>query len=194
MLRKTLPILAGAASLALGAPAAVAKAPGPEVLPLPTGYQPEGIAKYDGDEVLVGSSRERVGFDAGVRPEVTRAMLERAAAYVPALRDLPVTRAWCGFRAWLPDGLPAIGPLGDPADGLWVSTGHEGAGVGLGPVSGRLLAQLICGEPPDLDLTPFDPRRFTGETGGTHPMGETGGTDPSGLSPPSHPPAGASQR
>ncbi len=113
----------------------------------------------DGDEVLVGSSRERAGFDPVVRPEVTRAMLDRAARYVPALRGLPVTRAWCGFRAWLPDGLPAIGPLEE--DGLWATTGHEGAGVGLGPISGRLLAQLICGEPPDVDPAPFDPRRFS---------------------------------
>ena len=66
----------------------------------------------DGDEVLVGSSRERVGFEHTVRDEVTRAMLERAARFVPALSELPVTRSWCGFRPWLPDGLPAVGPLG----------------------------------------------------------------------------------
>jgi D-hydroxyproline dehydrogenase subunit beta len=111
----------------------------------------------DGDEVLVGSSRERVGFDPAVRDEVTRAMLDRAARFVPALRDLPVTRAWCGFRPWLPDGLPAVGPL---ADGIWTSTGHEGAGVCLGPVSGRLLAQMVCGEEPLADPAPFDPHRF----------------------------------
>ena len=63
----------------------------------------------DGDEVLVGSSRERVGFEPTVRDEVTHAMLERAARFVPRLRDLRVTRSWCGFRPWLPDGLPAIG-------------------------------------------------------------------------------------
>lgn len=111
----------------------------------------------DGDELLVGSSRERVGFEPTVRQEVTDAMLERAARFVPRLRELPVTRAWCGFRPWLPDGLPAIGPLDD---GIWTSTGHEGAGVCLGPVSGRLLAAMICGDPPELDPQPFDPRRF----------------------------------
>jgi D-hydroxyproline dehydrogenase subunit beta len=111
----------------------------------------------DGDEVLVGSSRERVGFDASVNDHVTRAMLDRAARFVPALRELPVTRAWCGFRPWLPDGLPAIGPLDD---GVWTTAGHEGAGVCLGPVSGRLLAQLVCDEQPLADPAPFDPRRF----------------------------------
>jgi D-hydroxyproline dehydrogenase subunit beta len=112
----------------------------------------------DGDELLVGSSRERAGFDPAVREDITQAMLERAARFVPRLRELRVTRSWCGFRPWLPDGLPAIGAL---SDGIWTSTGHEGAGVCQGPISGRLLAQMICGEQPEFDPTPFDPRRFS---------------------------------
>ncbi|MDP9436329.1 MAG: hypothetical protein M3P93_14530 [Actinomycetota bacterium] len=50
--------------------------------------------RLDGDQVLVGSSRECLGFDGAVGPEaVTRAKFDRAAAYLPALRDLPVTRS-----------------------------------------------------------------------------------------------------
>jgi glycine/D-amino acid oxidase-like deaminating enzyme len=113
----------------------------------------------DGDDVLVGSSRERVGFDSAVSETVTRAMIERAARFVPAIVDLPVRRAWAGFRPWLPDGLPAIGQL---ADGVWTSTGHEGSGVGLGPISGALLAEAISGDEPRVDLAPFDPQRFGG--------------------------------
>lgn len=113
----------------------------------------------DGDEVLVGSSRLRTGFDARVDALVTAAMIARAAGWVPALAELPVTRAWCGVRPWLPDHLPAIGPL---ADRVWTCTGHEGSGVALGPVSGLLLAQLICGKSPLVDPAPFDPRRFAG--------------------------------
>ena len=111
----------------------------------------------DGDEVLVGSSRERVGFDSAVSESVTRAMVERAARFVPRVADLPVQRAWSGFRPWLPDGLPAIGQV---ADGVWTSTGHEGSGVGLGPISGALLADAISGADGTFDLTPFNPRRF----------------------------------
>jgi glycine/D-amino acid oxidase-like deaminating enzyme len=44
--------------------------------------------------------------------------------------------------------------------GLWLATGHEGAGVALGPVTGRLVAQALCGEEPLTDLAPFDPDRF----------------------------------
>lgn len=111
----------------------------------------------DGDEVLVGSSRERAGFDPAVDPQLTRAMVERASRFVPALAELPVTREWVGFRPWLPDGLPAVGRL---EDGIWVSTGHEGSGVGIGPVCGQLLAQLITAQAPALDINPLNPRRF----------------------------------
>jgi glycine/D-amino acid oxidase-like deaminating enzyme len=114
----------------------------------------------NGDEILVGSSRQRVGFDETVDSAVTDVMLRRAIAWVPALAGLTVTRAWAGLRPWLPDRLPAIGPLRRADGGLWTSTGHEGSGVALGPVSGLLLAQLICGEAPLVDPAPFDPRRF----------------------------------
>ena len=111
----------------------------------------------DGDELLIGSSRQRVGFDPTVDDDVTAAMIERAARLVPAVGELRITRAWCGFRPWLPDHLPAIGPLGD---GVWTSTGHEGSGVCLGPVSGLLVAQLVCGQQPLVDPGPFHPGRF----------------------------------
>jgi D-hydroxyproline dehydrogenase subunit beta len=114
----------------------------------------------DGNEVLVGSSRERVGFDSAASDDVTRAMIERASRYVPRVRELKVKRAWAGFRPWLPDGLPAIGQV---SDGVWTTTGHEGSGVGLGPISGALLAETISGDEPRFDLTPFDPGRFAGE-------------------------------
>jgi glycine/D-amino acid oxidase-like deaminating enzyme len=116
---------------------------------------------WEGD-VLVGSSRARRGFDAAVDPAVTEAMVARAARLVPAVRDLAVAEAWAGLRPWLPDHLPAIGPSAR-VPGLWVATGHEGAGVALGPVSGRVLAQAFCGEETMVDLGPFDPDRFAAD-------------------------------
>jgi glycine/D-amino acid oxidase-like deaminating enzyme len=114
---------------------------------------------WEGD-VLVGSSRERRGFDLDVDEVVNRAMLERAAALVPALRALTIDSAWAGLRPWLPDHLPAIGASG-AVEGLWLATGHEGAGVALGPITGRLVAQLYAGEAPEIEATPFAPDRFT---------------------------------
>jgi glycine/D-amino acid oxidase-like deaminating enzyme len=109
--------------------------------------------------VLVGSSRERRGFDVSVDPAVSDALLESAARIAPCIRALAVDGAWAGLRPWLPGGLPAIGPSA-AADGLWVATGHEGAGVAHGPITGRLVAEALCGEPPTLALEPFSPDRF----------------------------------
>jgi glycine/D-amino acid oxidase-like deaminating enzyme len=113
---------------------------------------------WDGD-VLVGSSRERSGFEEAVDPAVSDAMVARAARLFGMLGRLERADAWAGLRPWLPDHLPAIGPSA-AAEGLWVATGHEGAGVALGPVTGRVIAQALCGEPVLLDLAPFAPDRF----------------------------------
>ena len=119
---------------------------------------------WDG-RVIVGSSRERRGFDTTVDPAVTVAMVAHAALLVPEVAGLAVERAWAGLRPFLPDHRPAVGPS-RVVDGLWASTGHEGAGVALGPISGRLVAQALCGERPALDLELFSVDRFhTGAPG-----------------------------
>jgi D-hydroxyproline dehydrogenase subunit beta len=115
-------------------------------------------ATWEGD-LIVGSSRRRSGFDDTVDREVGEAMVARAARLMPVVRELPCRRSWSGLRPWLPGNLPAIGASA-AADGLWIATGHEGAGAALGPITGRLVAQAMCGEPLDLALAPFDPDRF----------------------------------
>jgi glycine/D-amino acid oxidase-like deaminating enzyme len=113
---------------------------------------------WDGD-VLVGSSRERRGFDLSVDPAVSHAMVRRAARLFGGLAVCTRLDTWSGLRPWLPDHLPAIGPSA-AVPGLWVASGHEGAGVALGPVTGRVVAQAYCGEPTLVDLSPFSPDRF----------------------------------
>lgn len=109
--------------------------------------------------VLIGASRERVGFDRSFSLPVVRALAAGATRLFPFLTDVRVMRAYLGFRPYLPDHLPAIGP--DPrVPGLFHACGHEGAGIGLATGTGRLLAQALTGEPPELDLTPFRPDRF----------------------------------
>jgi D-hydroxyproline dehydrogenase subunit beta len=131
------------------------------VLSADAGLQVTSVVEttWDGD-VLIGSSRERRGFDTTADEAVTAAMIERAARLFPSVTALPRVAAWAGLRPWLPDKLPAIGPS-RAVEGLWAATGHEGAGVALGPLTGRLVAQAYCGEPPLVDLSPFDPDRFT---------------------------------
>lgn len=104
--------------------------------------------------VLIGSSRQRKGFDDTIESRVLKALARRAIALFPMLRDVPVMRAYGGFRPYAPDHLPIIGE--DPrTPGLWHATGHEGAGVGLAPATGRLLAELLTGDTPHVDPHPF---------------------------------------
>ena len=109
--------------------------------------------------VLIGASRERVGFDRTMSLPVLRRLAAQAIALFPFLADISLLRGYFGFRPYCPDHLPVIGP--DPrAPGLLHACGHEGAGIGLAGATGHLLAQHLSGEKPDLDLTPFRPDRF----------------------------------
>ena len=112
--------------------------------------------------VLIGASRERVGFDRSFSLPVVRALALGAARLFPFLERVRALRTYVGFRPYLPDHLPAIGP--DPrVPGLFHACGHEGAGIGLATGTGHLIAQALSGKATDLDLTPFRPHRFTGD-------------------------------
>jgi D-hydroxyproline dehydrogenase subunit beta len=89
-------------------------------------------------EVYVGSTREDVGFDVAAPHQA--ALIARAAHFMPVLAELPVTRTWVGFRPYRPGG-PFAGRLDS---GVYAIGGHEGAGVGLGPLHGRQLAREIA--------------------------------------------------
>lgn len=109
--------------------------------------------------VLVGASRERVGFDRTPSLPVLARLAAAAAALFPVLRDASLIRAYAGFRPYCPDHLPVIGP--DPrAPGLWHACGHEGAGIGLSVGTGSVLACALTGQATELDLAPFRPERF----------------------------------
>jgi D-hydroxyproline dehydrogenase subunit beta len=109
--------------------------------------------------VLVGASRERVGFRREMPLPVVRRLAAQAVRLFPVLADVALLRSYAGFRPYCPDHLPVIGP--DPrAPGLLHACGHEGAGVGLATGTGHVLAQVLTGDAPDVDLRPFRPERF----------------------------------
>ncbi|MEV6953365.1 FAD-binding oxidoreductase [Streptomyces sp. NPDC051183] len=109
--------------------------------------------------VLIGATRERVGFDRSLSTEALRRLASQAAALFPVLAGVRVLRTYHGFRPYLPDHLPAIGP--DPrVPGLLHACGHEGAGIGLAPGTGVLIAAALTGAEPPLPPDPFRPDRF----------------------------------
>ncbi|MCD7436677.1 FAD-binding oxidoreductase [Streptomyces lincolnensis] len=109
--------------------------------------------------VLIGASRERVGFDRTFSLPAVRALAAGATRLFPFLADAHAMRSYLGFRPYMPDHLPAVGPDAR-VPGLYHACGHEGAGIGLATGTGHLIAQTLTAKTPDLDLTPFRPDRF----------------------------------
>lgn len=108
--------------------------------------------------VLIGSSRQQIGFDSRLRVDTISEIAAKAIRLFPFLADQAIIRTYGGFRPFMPDHVPLVGP-DYRVEGLWHATGHEGAGIGLGPVTGELLAALITGAEPALDPAPFSPSR-----------------------------------
>ena len=108
---------------------------------------------------LLGSSREHVGFDREVDLSVAAAIARRAARFFPVLNGARALRVYAGLRPLTPDHVPIVGPFAE-APNLCVATGHEGAGIGLAPATGELVAAWHAGEPSPLPLEWFSPDRF----------------------------------
>ncbi len=109
-------------------------------------------------QVLIGSSRELVEWEASLNRDILAQMLRRAEAFMPALGELSVIRTWTGFRPATPDKLPLIGPW-DAVPGLWIASGHEGLGITTSLSTARLLVDQIVGRAPAIDPTPYWPAR-----------------------------------
>ncbi|NED94387.1 FAD-binding oxidoreductase [Phytoactinopolyspora alkaliphila] len=109
--------------------------------------------------VLIGSSRERVGFDRAMSVGILSRLAAHAVRLFPVLTAVKVIRAYRGFRPYCPDHLPVLGPDAR-APGLLHACGHEGAGVCLAPASGHVIAMALTGQASPVDPHPFRPERF----------------------------------
>jgi glycine oxidase len=114
------------------------------------------IPRADG-RILVGSTLEDVGFDKSVILETIGDLAVRGARLMPELGKLPMVTSWAGLRPATPDRLPYLGK--GPLDGLIVATGHYRNGILLAPITAEIVADLLAGQPPVVDLAPFDPLR-----------------------------------
>jgi glycine/D-amino acid oxidase-like deaminating enzyme len=115
-----------------------------------------------GGSILIGASRERVGFDTSLDVDVVATLARQACALFPFLERVDLLRTYRGFRPYCPDHLPVIGP--DPRrPGVLHACGHEGAGIGLAPATARLVTDYVTGtrSSDTLDeLTPLLPDRL----------------------------------
>jgi glycine oxidase len=122
-------------------------------------YQKDSYILARGEEAIVGSTMEHVGF----RPEVTASGLagifSATLSLSPSLIRAKIRRSWAGLRPITPDGLPIIGADPD-LPGLWYATGHGRNGILLAALTGHVVAQLVGGESSVEDLSRVSVTRF----------------------------------
>jgi glycine/D-amino acid oxidase-like deaminating enzyme len=106
---------------------------------------------------LIGSSREFALYDTTVRPEVIRCMARRAIRFYPAITDFQIIRTYTGLRPWTPDHLPIVSEV-DAVPGFFIAAGHEGDGISLAAVTGKLMGELLTGS--EDTCIPTEPLRF----------------------------------
>jgi D-amino-acid dehydrogenase len=98
------------------------------------------------------------GLDAEASRKPFELLLRNMKAAIPGI-DWKETSEWMGHRPAPADSIPVIGPV-PKAKGAWLGFGHHHIGLTGGPRTGRLLAQLISGKSPNIDLAPYAPSRF----------------------------------
>ena len=111
-------------------------------------------------QILVGSSRQFDIDDPVVEPRMLDQVVSRALRFMPVLGNVKAIRAWTGFRAATPDGLPLIGPY-PRLPSVLLATGHEGLGITTSLGTAELVVAHVTGSARGLDLGPYLPARFT---------------------------------
>lgn len=92
---------------------------------------------------LIGSTREHVGFDKGATFEAVQALSTQVVDIIPLMKHVHLIRHIAGFRPEVKDGRIILGEW-PGIEGLFVATGHEGDGIAMAPITGKLLNDYVC--------------------------------------------------
>jgi len=119
------------------------------------------IETTESGNTVVGGCRLFRGYDIRAEHEIMQAIAERAIRFFPVLKDMNCIRSFAGIRPFSLDHLPIVSGV-DEVPGFYIAAGHEGDGVALAPITGLLIAQIICGEETEFDAHELAWSRFDG--------------------------------
>lgn len=113
------------------------------------------------DKLRFAGTMEIAGLNTDINPSRIRGILKSVPMYFPdfAEEHFKDVQPWVGLRPCTPDGLPYIGRTRH-IDNLCIATGHAMMGLSLGPITGKLIAQTITGQTPDIVSPLLDPDRY----------------------------------
>jgi sarcosine oxidase subunit beta len=109
--------------------------------------------------ILIGGCREFVGYNRSTTHEALTTILKHATRLVPALKEIHAIRSFAGLRPYTPDGLPLLGPV-EGIEGFIMAAGHEGDGIALSPITGKIISDIILDGKTFIDMAPLSLGRF----------------------------------
>ena len=114
-----------------------------------------------GDTLRFGGTMEIAGLNEDINPVRVRGIIKAAVKYFPKFiaEDFAGVQPWRGLRPCSPDGMPYLGRSAKFSN-LTIATGHAMMGLSLGPITGKLVSEIISNEKPSLDLTLLHPDRY----------------------------------
>jgi glycine oxidase len=115
------------------------------------------VPRTDG-RILIGATVEDAGFDKRTEPDTIHRLHSAAIRVLPELQSARILEDWAGLRPGTPDALPIMGTTSTP--GYFVATGHFRDGILLAPATAHVMAQMIQGEKPGVNLAAFSVERF----------------------------------
>jgi glycine/D-amino acid oxidase-like deaminating enzyme len=124
-----------------------------------TGVMGFSLEQAESGNILIGSTREFVGFDRRTTFDGIRMIASRIVSVIPALVRVSVIRTFGGLRPYTPDGLPILGKVAG-LEGFIMAAGHEGDGIALSAITGELIADLIATGRTQFPLDAFRLERF----------------------------------
>lgn len=108
---------------------------------------------------LIGSSREFVGFNTKVNNEIIKCIANRAIRFYPKMADMMVIRSYAGLRPWTEDHLPIVSKV-EHIPNYYIAAGHEGDGISLAAVTGKVIEELINDKETCIPVEPLSFNRF----------------------------------
>lgn len=121
------------------------------------------IEPTEDNNFLLGGNREYKGFDITTEIEVMQAIAERGIRFFPIIKEINMIRAYSGVRPYCVGHLPIVSEV-DEIPGYYIAAGHEGDGISLSGITGRMMTQIIAGEETDFNIDKLKFSRFKGQT------------------------------
>ncbi|NYB75788.1 FAD-binding oxidoreductase [Sedimentibacter hydroxybenzoicus DSM 7310] len=135
----------------------------PELVNYSERYKELGIglscSQASSGNYLIGSTREKGNYNKGTDTEVIEILVNQAVDFFPIFKNVHIIRTFAGFRPACEDGKPIISEV-KGHEGYYIASGHEGDGIAMAPITGKLISQMICREKAAIDVDELSFERF----------------------------------